>query len=168
MGFRYRCPEFSCRQTFPWDSKDVGPTCCPHCGFTYKEEEEGVISMPNILSARTKSIESVARGVMDASETRMEMAAEMAGGTKDEYSSLKITDMNDGRNSEFAVKDVVNPVTQVMDATPGVTGFQSNGAAFAQATNQGPYARAGANIVTKLSNSHGSRVQAHAMSGKTR
>jgi hypothetical protein len=168
MALRYRCPEISCRQTFPWDLKDSYPTCCPHCGYSYREEEEGVISMPNILSAKTKSIEAVARGVMDSSETRAEQAAEMAGGTAADYSSLKITNLNDGRNSEFATKDVVNPVTEVMKATPGLTGFQPNGAAFAAATSQGAYARAGANVVTRISNSHGGRVQAHAMSGKTR
>lgn len=168
MAIRYRCPDISCRKTFPWDSKDEPPNLCPHCGFSYREEEDGVISMPNILSARSKSIESVARGVMDSSETRMEQAAEMAGGYKEDYASLKVTDINDGRQSEFAVKDVVNPVTQLMDATPGISGFQQNGAAFAGATAQGAYPRAGANIVTRLSNSHGGRVQAHARSGKTR
>lgn len=168
MAIRYRCPDVDCRKTFPWDSKDDPPNLCPHCGYSYREEEEGVISMPNILSAKTKSIEGVARSVMDSSETRAEMAAEMAGGTAADYSSLKITNLNDGRNSEFAVKDVVNPVTQVMDATPGLTGFQPNGAAFAQATNVGAYARAGANIVTRLSNTHGQRVAATAAAGKTR
>lgn len=168
MAIRYRCPDISCRKTFPWDSKDEPPSLCPHCGYSYREEEEGVVSMPNILSAKTKSIEGVARSVMDSSEVRAEMAAEAAGGTAADYSSLKITNMNDGRNSEFAVKDVVNPVTEVMKATPGITGFQQNGAAFASATSVGPYARAGANIVTRLSTSHGHRVAATAAAGKTR
>lgn len=168
MAIRYRCPEISCRKTFPWDSKDEPPNLCPHCGYSYREEEEGVISMPNILSARTKSIEGVARSVMDSSEYRAEQAAEMAGGTAADYSSLKITNMNDGRNSEFAVKDVSNPVTEVMAQTPGLTGFQPNGSAFAAATNVGAHPRAGANIVTRLSNSHGHRVAATAAAGKTR
>lgn len=168
MAIRYRCPDIDCRKTFPWDSKDEPPNLCPHCGFSYREEEAGVISMPNILSAKTKSIEGVARGVMDSSETRMDQAAEMAGGYKEDYASLKITDMNDGRNSEFATKDVVSPVTQLMDATPGISGFQQNGAAFAGATAQGHYPRRGATTATVVSNAHGARVQAHAMSGKTR
>lgn len=168
MAIRYRCPEISCRKTFPWDSKDDPPSLCPHCGYNYREEEDGVISMPNILSARTKSIEGVARSVMDSSETRAEMAAEMAGGYKEDFSSLKVTNLNDGRNSEYATKDVVNPVTEVMAQTPGLTGFQPNGAAFAGATSVGPYARAGANIVTRLSTSHGQRAAATAAAGKTR
>lgn len=166
MAIRYRCPEISCRKTFPWDSKDEAPTCCPHCAYSYREEEEGVISMPNILSAKTKSIEGVARGVMDGSEARVQAAAEAAGCSPEEMSSLKVTNLNDGRNSEFATKDVVNPVTEAMQATPGITGFQPNGAAFAANTSVGPYARAGASQAIKLSNLHQGHKQALASSGK--
>src|SRR4051812_6184915 len=137
MAVRYRCPDISCRKTFPWDSKDEPPNLCPHCGFSYREEEEGVISMPNILSAKSKSIEAVARGVVDGSEGRAAAAAEMAGCSVEDMSSLKVTNLNDGRHSEFATRDVVNPVTEVMDKTPGITGFQPNGAAFAANTNVG-------------------------------
>jgi hypothetical protein len=168
MAIRYRCPDISCRKTFPWDTKDNPPSLCPHCGYSYREVADDVISMPNILSAKTKSIEGVARSVMDSSEARADMAAEMAGGMPADYSSLKITNMNDGRNSEFAVKDISNPVTEVMKATPNLTGFQQNGAAFAAATSVGPYARAGANIVTRLSTSHGQRAAATAAAGRVR
>lgn len=168
MALRYRCPDASCRQTFPWDSKDVSPTCCPHCGYSYREVDDNVISMPNILSARTKSIESVARGVMDGSEVRAQLAAEAAGCDVADMSAMKITNLNDGRQSEFATKDVSNPVTQVMAQTPGLTGFQQNGAAFAGATSQGPYARAGASIATKMTNQHQGHKQVLATSGKRR
>jgi len=168
MAVRYRCPDSDCRKTFPWDASGEPPTCCPHCGYSYRDDGDEVIHMPNILSAKTKSIEGVARGVMDGSEVRAEAAAQLAGCSVEDMSSLKITDLNDGRNSEFVTKDVSNPVTQVMAQTPGLTGFQSNGAAFAGATNQGPYARAGANIVTRLSSSHGGRAAAIAAAGKTR
>jgi hypothetical protein len=168
MAVRYRCPDISCRKTFPWDSKDDPPNLCPHCGFSYREEEEGVISMPNILSAKSKSIEAVARGVMDGSEVRAAAAAEMAGCSIEDMSSLKVTNLNDGRQSEFATRDVVNPVTEVMAQTPGISGFQAAGSAFAANTNVGHYPRAGANIVTKLSNSHGRLAQTLAQSGKTR
>ena len=168
MALRYRCPDADCRKTFPWDSKDEAPTCCPHCGYSYREEEEGVISMPNILSARTKSIEGVARATMDGSEARMEAAAVAMGGTKEDYSALKITNLNDGRQSEFATKDVANEVTKVMDAAPGLTGFQSNGAVFAQSTTQGAYARAGANQAVKLSNLHQQHKQVVSAAGVRR
>ena len=166
MGFRYRCPDISCRQTFPWDSKEVGPTCCPHCGYSYREVDDNVISMPNILTARGKSIDKVARDVMDGSEVRAQLAAEAAGCDASEMANLKVTNLNDGRQNEFATKDVSNPVTQVMAQTPGLTGFQPNGAAFAGGTAQGAYPRAGASIATKMSNLHQTHKQAMATSGK--
>lgn len=166
MAVRYRCPDSACRKTFPWDSADAPPNLCPHCGYSYAERDENVVYMPNILSDRSKSIEKVARGVMDGSEVRAQMAAEAAGCDVSEMASLKVTDLNDGRQSEFATKDIRNPVTEVMAAAPGLTGFQANGAAFAAGTSQGPYARAGAGIATKMSQLHQSHKQAIVSSGK--
>lgn len=166
MAFRYRCPDMDCRKTFPWDTKEEPPSLCPHCGYSYREVDDNVIHMPNILSAKSKSIESVARGIMDGSEARAHMAAEAAGVPVSEMSSLKITDLNDGRQNEFATRDVSNPVTDVMKAAPGITGFQPNGAAFAAGTSQGPYARAGASIVTRMSHQHQTHKQVVATSGK--
>lgn len=164
MAVRYRCPD--CRQTFPWDTAEKAPNLCPHCGYSYADRDENVVYMPNILSAKTKSIEAVARGVMDGSEVRAELAAEAAGCSVSDMSALKVTNLNDGRHSEFATKDVSNPVTQVMAQAPGLTGFQPNGAAFAAGTSQGPYARAGANIATRMTNLHQSHKQVLATSGK--
>lgn len=166
MAVRYRCPDADCRKTFPWDSADDPPTLCPHCGYRYAERDENVVYMPNILSDKTKSIEKVARGVMDGSEVRAQLAAEVAGCDVSEMASLKVTNLNDGRQSEFATKDISNPVTEVMKAAPGLTGFQANGAAFAAGTSQGPYARAGASIVTKMSHQHQHHKQVLATSGK--
>lgn len=168
MAVRYRCPDMSCRKTFPWDSTDDPPTCCPHCGYSYAERDDNVVYMPNILSDKTKSIESVARGVMDGSEKRAELAAEMAGVSVSDMASLKVTNLNDGRHSEFATKDVSNPVTDAMKAAPGITGYQQNGAAFAAGTSQGPYARAGAKIATQMTVQHQHHKHTLATSGRTR
>lgn len=166
MALRYRCPDATCRKTFPWDRDSDPPTLCPHCGYCYAERDDTVIYMPNFLSDKTKSIEKVARDVMDGSEVRAQLAAEAAGVDVSEMASLKVTNLNDGRQSEFATKDVSNPVTQVMAQTPGMTGFQANGSAFAEGTKVGPYARAGASIVTKMSNAHQQHKQVLASSGK--
>lgn len=168
MAIRYRCPDRACRKTFPWDTAEDPPTMCPHCGYCYAERDDKVVYMPNILSDKTKSIEAVARGIMDGSEKRAELAAEAAGVPVSEMSAMKITNLNDGRQSEFATKDVSNPVTQVMAQTPGLTGFQPNGAAFAQSTGQGPYARAGASIATKMTNIHQMHKRVVATSGAKR
>lgn len=167
MAVKYRCPAAECRKTFAWDAGDGEPQCCPHCGYTYDDgKDDGVIHMPNILSARTKSIEGVARGVMDGSEARIQAATELAGGTPEDYAALKITNLNDGRNSEFAVKDVSNPVTQAMQQAPGITGFQPNGAAFAAGTNTGPAPRAGANFASHLTMAHQQHKAVVSTSGK--
>jgi DNA-directed RNA polymerase subunit RPC12/RpoP len=166
MAVRYRCPDSDCRKTFPWDSADDPPSLCPHCGYRYAERDDTVVYMPNILSDRSKSIEKVARGVMDGSEVRAELAAEAAGCSVSDMSALKVTNLNDGRHSEFATKDVSNPVTEVMAAAPGLTGFQANGAAFAAGTSQGPYARAGAGFASKLTNLHQTHKRTIAESGK--
>ena len=168
MAIKYRCPDADCRKTFPWESGAEPPNVCPHCGYSYRETADDEIVMPNILSARTKSIEGVARGVMDGSEQRVQMATELAGGTPEDYSALKITNLNDGRQSEFAAKDVSNPVTQAMQATPGLSGFQSNGAAFAAGTASGPVPRAGANFASRLTLQHQHHKNVVASSGKTR
>lgn len=170
MGLKYRCPDMNCRKTFAWDAADGEPQRCPHCGYMYDDGvDDGVIHMPNILSARSKSIESVARGVMDGSEVRAELAAEMTGGAKEDFNDLKITNLNDGRQSEFATKDVVNPVTEAMAATPGMTGFQPNaGLAYSGAVASGPFPRAGARQATKLTMMHQQHKQAVLAAGKTR
>lgn len=170
MALKYRCPDMDCRKTFAWDAADGEPQRCPHCGYMYDNGvDDGVIHMPNILSARSKSIESVARGVMDGSEVRAEIAAEMTGGSKEDFSALKVTNLNDGRQSEYATKDVSNPVTQAMEAAPGITGFQPNaGLAYSGAVNTGPHPRAGARQATKLTMLHQQHKQALAVSGKTR
>jgi hypothetical protein len=58
----------------------------------------------------------VARDIMDGSETRAGLAAAMAGVPVSEMSGLKITDINDRNDTQFATRDVVNPVTQHMDS----------------------------------------------------
>lgn len=167
MAFRYRCPQIDCRKTFPWESTS-DPVACPHCGYSYRkaDDPDDEVVMPNIMSAKTKSIEAVARGVMDGSEARVQLAAEAAGCDPSEMAGLKVTNLNDGRQSEFATRDVVNPVTQVMAQTPGLSGFQAQGAAFAAGTRVGPNPNAGAKVVTGISNRHAQLVQTLAVSGK--
>jgi len=166
MAIRYRCPDMACRKTFPWDSAEDPPTLCPHCGYCYAERDDKIVYMPNILSDKTKSIEAVARGVMDGSEKRAELAAEIAGVPVSDMSALKVTNLNDGRQSEFATKDVSNPVTQVMAQAPNLTGFQQNGAAFAAGTRVGPHPFKGARTAVGMSRLHQVHKQIVATSGK--
>jgi hypothetical protein len=112
---KLKCPD--CRKAFSWDAKDAWPRFCPLCSADINNDrDDDDIVMPNILSFKTKNTDGVARQVMDGSETRAELAAAMAGVPVSEMSGLKITDLNDRNDAEFAAKEVINPVTQRMDA----------------------------------------------------
>ena len=120
-----RCP--ACREKFKYDVSHGWPDECPicHTDINNRRDDDDVV-MPNILSFRTKNTDKVARDMMDGSEKRVELAAQMAGTTTEEMSSLKITDLNDRKDAEFSVKEVVNPVTQHMAAMQAAgmpTGF---------------------------------------------
>jgi hypothetical protein len=122
-----KCP--ACREKFKYDVTDGWPDCCPICktDINNRRDDDDVV-MPNILSFKTKNNDGVARQIMDGSETRVELAAAMAGVPVNEMSGLKITDLNDRNDAEFSAKEVVNPVTQQMDmikARGGQIGFGS-------------------------------------------
>jgi hypothetical protein len=134
MAVLLKCP--SCREKFKYDVSDGWPDKCPICkvDINNRRDDDDVV-VPNILSFRTRTIDAVPRGIMDGSEKRAELAAAMAGVPVDEMANLKVTDLSDRRDSEVAVKPVVNAVTQQMDmiqARGGAVGFGApNGAEYA-------------------------------------
>jgi hypothetical protein len=75
------------------------------------------------------------------------MAAVMAGTSVEDMAGLKITDLNDRKDAQFSTRDVVNPVTQRMDALQAAglpTGFNAGSAdamarAAAAHTGDSPY-----------------------------
>lgn len=115
MPVLLKCP--ACREKFRYDVSEGWPDFCPLCNtdINNRRADDDVVC-PNILSFKTKNNDGVARQIMDGSEKRAEMAAAMAGCSVEDMSALKITNLNDDRGSQFATKDVVNPVTQQMDA----------------------------------------------------
>jgi hypothetical protein len=131
MPIVLKCP--ACREKFKYDVSQGWPDECPicHTDINNRRADDDVV-MPNILSFKTKNNDKVARDIMDGSEQRAEMAAALAGTPVSEMSSLKITDLNDRRDAEFAAKDVVNPVTQHMAA------MQAAGLPVGYGANDGP------------------------------
>src|ERR1019366_5214547 len=77
------------------------------CGadINNRRADDDVI-MPNIFSAKSKNNDKVARDIMDGSEKRVDMAADMAG--------LKITDLNDRNDTQWSAPEENNAVTQRM------------------------------------------------------
>ena len=145
MAILLKCP--ACREKFKYDVTDGWPDSCPICktDINNRRDDDDVV-MPNILSFKTKNNDGVARQIMDGSEVRAELAAEMSGVPVSEMSGLKITDLNDRNDAQFSAKDVVNPVTQrmaEMQAKGMPVGFGvTQGAEYAAAahTSSEPYA----------------------------
>ena len=154
-----RCPV--CRDKFKYDVADGWPDFCVLCKADINNRvPDNVVTVPAFLSQKSKNNDAVARQIMDGSETRAQMAAAMAGTDASEMASLKITDLNDRNDTQFSAKEVVNPVTQRMDAMQAAglpTGFGTNAAdamarAAASHTGDAPYAglRTMKNLQSKL------------------
>ena len=146
MAVVLKCP--ACLEKFRYDISEGWPDLCPlcHVDINNRRADDDVVC-PNILSFKTKKTDAVARDIMNGSEQRVEMAAAMAGTSKEEMSSLKITDLNDRNDTQFAAKEVINPVTQHMDSMKAAgmpVGFGGNADAMARAaaahTGDTPYA----------------------------
>lgn len=135
-----RCP--ACREKFKWDLSQKWPRYCPLCREDINNDRpDDEIVMPFIrCNGRTASADKLYRDMERGSEMRAEMAASMLGTSVAEQSSLKITDMNDRKDAEFAhvMVPVDNPVGQAMVNNPNV-GFSGMGLGFSGAVNSGAY-----------------------------
>jgi hypothetical protein len=125
MAIVLKCP--ACREKFKYDVTEGWPDSCPICktDINNRRDDDDVV-MPNILSFKTKNNDKVARDIMDGSVQRAEMAAVMAGTSVEDMSALKITNLNDRNDTQFATPDVRNPVTERMEAMQAAglpTGF---------------------------------------------
>lgn len=161
MAVNLRCP--SCREKFPWDTAKGWPRFCAMCGTDISAKDDDAVTMPNILSFRSKVPDKVARDYMDGSEKRVHMAAELAGTSAADMSEIKITDLSDRKDIQANIP-VNNPVTQFMAANPQApVGFQNNGAEYSTQVQTGPGANTGAKMLTKVRGfhndiSHGSAI----------
>jgi hypothetical protein len=114
-AFVLKCP--ACEKKFRYDVSDGWPDFCPLCAHKMgNDRPDDEIVLPAFLSEKTRKTDAVARQVMDGSVQRAEMAAAAAGVPVSEMSGLKITDLNDRKDSEFSFKKEVNDVTRHMDA----------------------------------------------------
>jgi hypothetical protein len=102
--FSAKCPE--CGGKFPWNPTQGYPKACPLCGFdTSIDENATAIVLPAFLSAASKANDKLYRDMERGSEVRAQLAAEAAGVPVSEMSGMKITDLNDRRDTEIAAKD---------------------------------------------------------------
>lgn len=156
MAYRLRCPE--CRQAFPWEPLKPHPKHCPYCGEFIGLPERDEVAMPFISKRADKSPDAIYRAMEEGSEHRQQVAAEALGVPKAELSDMKITDMKDGlREGDTAVREVVNPVTQQMDAMrrQGLpVGFGVNGTTYSGQVQSGPFPNAGARTQNLIRSRH--------------
>jgi len=142
MAVILKCP--ACREKFKYDVSQGWPDECPICktDINNRRADDDVV-MPNILSFKTKNNDKVARDIMDGSVQRAEMAAVMAGTSVEDMAGLKITNLNDRNDTQFATKDEVNDVTRHMDVMKAQGMPVGFGAGSAQAMGQAAQAHVG-------------------------
>ena len=137
---KLRCPY--CRVAFPWDASLPWPDRCPlpDCkeDISIPDRGDNGVVMPFIRSPKTTANDKVFRDIEAGSEERVARAAELTGATKDEMSSLKITDMNDNmRAGDIASKESDAALQRLQSMSPTPIGFQANGAEFSAGISQG-------------------------------
>jgi hypothetical protein len=114
--------------------------------------------MPALRSAKTKAVDKTYRDIEAGSEVRVERAAELTGGTKEDMAALKITNMADNmRAGDIAAKEADAAMRRLQSSTPMEIGFQANGAEFSSGISQGAVAVNG-KITTGIEPNAGARA----------
>lgn len=142
MAVLLKCP--ACREKFKYDVSNGWPDECPLCNTDINNRvPDNVVVVPAFLSQKSKNNDKVARDIMDGSETRVDLAASMAGTSREDMAGLKITNLNDRNDAQFAAVEVVNPVTQHMAAMQSAGLPVGFGTGTAQAMGQAAQAHTG-------------------------
>lgn len=148
----YKCPGTDGEShTFTFlhhPSDEPPPRYCPKCGYDSQSDSDVIefhpaVTSPRILAGKTKSLirsaDQTYRQYEKASEDRAEEAAALLNVPKSEMSDLKITNFETQlRQGDLAVKPVDNHVSQTIQSSPGMFGFQgTQAAAFASSAHTG-------------------------------
>ena len=149
-----KCPE--CEGKFPWVPTDGHPKACPLCGFdTSLPEDASAIVLPAFLTNVSRNSDNLYRAMEKGSEFRAQVAAEQAGVPVSEMAGLKITNLNDRRDTEIAAKDAEARAAAARLGMPSLeSAFGQNGSSFSGAVQTGSYANAGAKFQTVLRERH--------------
>ncbi len=162
MAVVVKCPY--CKKKIKWLVDEPYPDDCPACGtYVGHDRADDDVVMPNILHFSTRCSDGVYKAIEKASENRVYEAAEMAGCSASEMSSLKITNMKDSmREGDIAAMPIVNDVTRQMDAiramNPNASVGFGDGLGFSSTVATGPVPNAGARFQRAVNESHPSMV----------
>jgi len=172
MPVLLKCP--TCETKYRWNAGiETAPEFCPNpdCDWQDTKRADDDVVMPFIRSARTTANDKVYRQMEAGSEQRVQLAAEAAGCSPADMSSLKITNLSDRKDTEIAAMPVQNDVThhmEQMNAKGGQFGFSgaASGAEWAAGVSDGSVTingkvtkgiapRAGANTLGRIQSLHG-------------
>lgn len=157
---KLRCTH--CRGAFPWDASLAWPKACPLCAedISVVDRGDNGVVMPFIRGPRMAAIDKTYRDIEAGSEQRVERAAELTGATKEEMSSLKITNLNDNqRAGDIAAIEAKQAMDRLQKMSPTPIGFQTNGAEFSAGIAQGAVAVNG-RVTTGIEPNAGARAAA--------
>jgi hypothetical protein len=158
----------ACLEKFRWEytEKSGWPNACPCCGHSTALLDGDVITLPAIRTkGNTANNDALYRQIEQGSEQRAYMAAEMLGVPVSETGAVKITDLNDRRDSEIAAIPIEpNDVTKRMVEMQqrGIpSGWQAPAAGMAASpmVQTGVFPNAGANIAKAVRQRHGRATQ---------
>lgn len=142
----------------PWNPLDGMPEYCPNpkCKTrTAHDREDDAVVMPFIKSSATSANDSLYRRMEQASERRVELAAEKAGVPTSEMADLKITNLRETRHEgAVAAVPVNNPVSQFMQQNPSAGGFGVDGVGYSGQVAAGPSPNRGARVQSMVRQMH--------------
>ena len=159
MAIVLRCPD--CGVKFRWDTKSESswPKYCPECGAYVGIDGKPGVVMPYLKTGVAKSVDKVYRDMEAGAEQRAQMAASMLGVPVSDMADLKLTNLRDDpRSGQPAHVPVVNDVTRMMDANPGI---QSFGPQLSASVRVGPDANAGLRTGHMVRQAHGETYGHH-------
>ena len=177
----YECP--SCTKTFDFlhhPNDEPPPSFCPLCGTDVSGKKkkskakkvdrvnspglsERVKRMPSVRRTASRSADAVYRGMENATNARIQAAAETLGVDTGSLNAMKMTDMKDNlREGDMAQSTSAADATQLTGSAPmagntaggtvsGV-GFNQNASEYARSTGTGPSPYAG-NAAREMVNS---------------
>jgi hypothetical protein len=145
-----------CRYRIPYNGE--WPDSCPRCEVDMALPEGDVIALPafNSWNANTKANDKVYRDMEAASVERARQAASIAGVPEAEMSHLKITNLNDRRDSQIAAMNVdASAAAQRLGMANPQAGFNNMAGADYARTAQAAAPRAGIETHARLKRTMG-------------
>lgn len=154
MAVKLKCKY--CEKKFVWKAgTDEWPDECPLCHADISIPPTDEIVMPMMHFGKSKAADQVYRQMEAGAEHRINVASEMTGMPKSDFSELKITNMKDNMRAgeSAAIEPKISPeMNQALQTSQNLSQF---GLQFSAGTAEGKHANAGARMTNVLRQKHG-------------